>query len=318
MQRIIILVFVVLMWSCKTESKLEKDIAAIDVAFDVERFETAFYTTSDKELSNVKQAFPFLFPNDVEDAYWINKKNDTLQQQLFAEVSQTFDNLSKEEEEITALFQHLKYYYKTFNEPRVITVINSVDYRSKVIVNDTLLLIALDNYLGSDHEFYSGIYDYLKQNFKREQIVSDLAETYAEKQIFQTRRKSLLEDMIYAGKALYFKDMVIPFKTDEEKIGYTTEQLSWAQDNESNIWRYFVENELLYSTDPKLAGRFINPAPFTKFNLELDNESPGRLGQYLGWQIVRAYMKNNDTPLQQMLAMEPEEIFNNSRFKPRR
>ena len=98
--------------------------------------------------------------------------------------------------------------------------------------------------------------------------------------------------MVYFGKILYFKDVMIPFKTDEEKIGYTKEQLAWALENESNIWEFFVERELLFETDPKLSGRFINPAPFTKFNLELDAESPGRLGQYIGWQIVNPWTTN--------------------------
>ena len=124
--------------------------------------------------------------------------------------------------------------------------------------------------------------------------------------------------MIYYGKVLYFKDVMIPFKEDEEKISFTKEQLNWAIDNESYIWRYFVERELLFDTDSKLLKRFINPAPFSKFNLELDTESPGRLGQYIGWQIVRAYMNNNDVALQQMLSTNAEDIFNNSKFKPRK
>jgi uncharacterized protein YjaZ len=91
-----------------------------------------------------------------------------------------------------------------------------------------------------------------------------------------------------------------------------------AKVNESNIWQFFVERELLFETDPKLARRFINPAPFTKFNLELDAESPGRLGQYMGWQIVRAYMENNETDFKDMMQMDATELFNKSKFKPRK
>ena len=80
-----------------------------------------------------------------------------------------------------------------------------------------------------------------------------------------------------------------------------------------------MERELLYSTDSKLPGRFINPAPFSKFFLEgIDAASPGRLGQYIGWQIVRAYMLNNEVSLRDMLIMSTEDIFNNSKFKPRK
>ena len=193
-----------------------------------------------------------------------------------------------------------------------------MDYRNKTIVTDSIVLIALDTYLGADHDFYGGLSKYLRQNFESSQIVSDLATQYAEQHIFQTRRKTLLDEMIYFGKILYFKDIMIPFKEDEEKLGYTKEQLEWAITNESNIWRFFVEKESLFDSSPKLVERFINPAPFSKFNLELDGESPGRLGQYMGWQIVRAYMKNNDATLQQLLEADAEDIFNNSRFKPRK
>ncbi len=113
--------------------------------------------------------------------------------------------------------------------------------------------------------------------------------------------------------------MVIPFKTDAEKIGYTQDQLDWAAANETEIWRYFVEKELLFSTDSKLPNRFINPAPFSKFYLEeIDTESPGQIGRYMGWQIVRAYMAHNEVSLKDMLQKEPTEIFNNSNFKPKK
>jgi uncharacterized protein YjaZ len=145
-----------------------------------------------------------------------------------------------------------------------------------------------------------------------------LATDYAQKYIFQSQRKTLLDEMIYFGKELYFKDMMIPFKTDAEKIGYTQDQLDWAISNESYIWRYFIEKELLYSTDSSLPNRFVAPAPFTKFYLELDSESPGRLGQYIGWQIVRSYMDQNNIEFMDMLQKDAIEIFNEAKFKPRK
>lgn len=222
--------------------------------------------------------------------------HDTLQKHLFEEVDKTFQNFNDVDADLKGLFQHLKFYDKAFKEPRVITLTNFVDYRNKTVVTDTILLIAIDNYLGKSHEFYSGIQQYLTQNMNQKQIVSDLATDYSQKYIYQSQKKTLLDEMIYFGKQLYFKDKIIPFKTDAQKIGYTQEQLDWSIANESYIWSYFIERELLFSTDNTLVNRFIAPAPFSKFYLELDAESPGRLGQYIGWQIVRAYMEQNDTP----------------------
>ena len=55
----------------------------------------------------------------------------------------------------------------------------------------------------------------------------------------------------------------------------------------------FVRNELLFKTDNNLIDRFISPAPFSKFYLEIDNESPGKIGQWIGWQILRSFRKKN-------------------------
>lgn len=307
-----------LLLSCNSESKIEKEIAEIDLEVNVERFDRLFAGVTPETLPKLKADYPFMFSRSFNDSIWIARINDTLQQQLNAEVYKKFPDDALYEGELLSLFQHLKYHYKTFRTPRIITVTSDVDYRNKTIVTDSIVLIALDTYLGTDHEFYGGMYSYLKQNFKPSQIVSDMASQYARRSIFQSQRKTLLDEMIFYGKVMYFKDVMIPFKADDEKMGYSYLELEWAMANESNIWSYFVENEMLFDNNPKLVERFINPAPFSKFNLELDSESPGRLGQYIGWQIVRAYMKNNEVTLQNMLKTSAEDIFNNSKFKPRK
>jgi len=304
--------------SCNQESQKEKHIANIDVDLGIERFDQLFANAKPKDLPSLKTTYPFMFSDRYPDSLWITRMQDSLQQQLSEEVNKTFSDFSYVEDDLQRFYQHLKYEFPETKEPRIITVTSEVDYRNKVIVTDTIVLIALDTYLGENHEFYGGIQNYLKQNFTQDQIVVDLAEEYAEKQAYQTKKKSLLEEMIYHGKLLYFKDQMIPFKSDAEKIGYTQAQMEWAQENESEIWRYFVDRELLYSTDSKLPGRFINPAPFSKFYLELDAESPGRLGRYIGWQIVKAYMNQTDNSFKGMLITEAETIFKESRFKPRK
>jgi gliding motility-associated lipoprotein GldB len=320
MRNLLSILFVVLLLfqSCNKDNKVENEISKINIDLQVERFEKWFAEASPNDLPRLKAKYPFMFSKQYHDSIWIARMQDTLQQQIFHEIQQQYADFTKINKEIKSLFQHLKYYYPTFRSPRVITLINDVEYRNKTIVTDSIVLIAIDNYLGNDHEFYSNIQKYIRQNFEAEQIVPDLATEYAQKQIYQPKRKSLLDEMVYFGKILYFKDVMIPFKTDAEKIGYTQDQLDWAIENEPNIWQFFVERELLFETDPKLARRFINPAPFTKFNLELDAESPGRLGQYIGWQIVRAFMENNNIDFKDMLKMDATELFNNSKFKPRK
>lgn len=305
-------------FSCQNSSKVEKEISKIDVDLTIERFDRLFADATPSDLSELKQSYPFLFPKMFADSVWINRMSDSIQKLQNKAVDSVFEDFSLTESEIINFYQHLKYYNKALKTPRLITVLSDVDYRNKVVVTDSIVLIALDTYLGAEHEFYTSFYNYIKQNLNKGQIVSDLAKAYAERLIYQPKRATFLEEMIYFGKQLYLKDVLIPFKEDHEKIGYYPEQYEWAQDNEFYIWQYFVEKELLYETDRKLLTRFILPAPFSRFNLELDSESPGRLGQYIGWQIVKSYMKNNKTPLQQLLQMEATEIFNNAKFKPKK
>ena len=314
----ILLMFGLILLSCGEDSKLEGEIEKIEVDFVVERFDKAYENATANDLPKLKQAYPFLFSKHVPDSVWIKRINDTLQGMLLNEVNKAYPDFTDEKEDLRSLFKHLKYYDKTFSTPRVVTLTNDVDYRNKTIVTDSLVLIALDNFLGENHEFYQNIPRYLAANMQSDQIVPEVAEGYAKKYTFQTDRKTLLDEMIYFGKLLYFKDVMIPFVSDAEKIGYTEQQLKWAEANESSIWSHFIENEMLYSTDSKLPSRFIADAPFSKFYLELDNESPGRLGQYIGWQIVRAYAENTGEDIMLVLQKEPEEIFIKSKFKPKK
>ncbi|GAA3647751.1 gliding motility lipoprotein GldB [Flavivirga jejuensis] len=313
-----LITFVVII-SCKEGDELEKKIANINIDINIERFDLLFANTTPEKLPELKKAYPFMFSEKYKDSFWIAKIADTLQVALFDAVDNEFQDFNKTELEVESLFNHLKYYFPEINPPRIITTTSNVDYRNRVIITDTIAIVALDTYLGSEHEFYGNIPKYISENLKKEQVTVDLAEAYAKRYIYQSHKKTLLDEMIYFGKQLYFKDVVIPFKTEAERIGYSQEQLDWAIANESYIWRYFVERELLFSTDSKLLGRFINPAPFSKFYLEeIDADSPGRLGQYIGWQIVRAYMAQNKLALKDMLITSAEDIFNNSKFKPRK
>ena len=316
---LVLFILTLVVFSCKNENDVEHEIASIDIPVNIERFDRLFANATPKDLQKLKEEYPFMFSKKYKDSFWIAKMQDTLQKQLSNQVDLNIQDFDLLKDEITQLFQHLKYYFPQFQTPRVITAVSYVDYRNKTVATDSIAIISIDTYLGSDHEFYQGISKYIREGFNKEQIVVDLATNYAENFIYQPQRRTLLDEMIYYGKQLYVKDKIIPFKTDAEKIAYTQENLDWAIGNEFEIWQYFIDKELLFSTDYKLPSRFINPAPFSKFQLEqIDAESPGRIGQYIGWQIVRAYMENNAVSFQDMLSKSPEEIFNNANFKPRK
>ncbi len=310
---------IILLVSCKEEPKIEKEIQEIPVTIKVDRFDKAFFETQPEEFPKLKNLYPEFFPENVADSVWIDKMTNPLWRELYNEVQKKYSNFQPQIDELELLFKHVKHYFPNTDTPKIITHIGEMDYENKIVYNGEYLLIALELYLGKNHEFYKAEFPaFLSQNFESHQIMPDIATEIAMTKVRYPLLKSFLELMVYEGKKLYLKDLFLSTYTDADKIGYTEEQIQWSQANEADIWRYFIEENMLYNTDSKIAGRFINPAPFSKFYLEIDNESPGRIGAYMGWQIVRSFMKNNPVSLEDMLQMEAAEIFNKSKYKPKK
>lgn len=318
MKYCVLFLFGVLFFSCNNESKIEKEIEKIPIDFELIRFDIEFAQATPADLPKLKTEFPEFFPEQYNDSIWVEKLTDTLQHQLENEVAKAFPKDEALNHVLVPLFQHIKYYFPKFQTPVVVTTTSDVDYRNKVILAEKMLVIGLDNYLGAEHHFYEGIDKYISKEMKPSQIGPDVAEAYARVYIKPPNKASFLGQIVYYGKELYLKDIWLPNISDAEKIGYTEEEFQWAEENEEYMWRYFVEKELLYNTDPKLGARFVSPAPFSKFYLEIDNESPGMLGRYLGWKIVRSYMKNNEAEVQQLMVTDADEIFTNSKYKPKK
>ena len=303
--------------SCDNKSKVEKSVEAIPLKIKVERFDKLFFETPPQDLNKLKKEFPYFFPSGNDDSVWLNKMKNPLWRELYTEVQKKYSNFKPVKEDIETLFKHIKYYFPKTKTPKVITVISEMDYNNKVIYADSLLIISLELYLGKDHKFYQ-FPNYLKQNFEQKQILPDVVSSFSIQKISPVSDNNLLGQMIYFGKQLVLKDLLLPDYSDADKMGYMPEQVKWCQENESYMWRYFIENELLYNNDQKLNNRFINPAPFSKFYLEIDNESPGSVGSWIGWQIVRSFMKNNEVSLEDMLKMNAKEIFEKSKYKPKK
>lgn len=319
MFRILVALFSVLMMvSCNSNSKLEQEIEKIPIDLKVIRFDKKFAEVTPETLPALKNEFPYLFPESFTDSMWVAKINDTIQQEINTEVEEAFPDFSEEEDGLLNLFQHTKYYFPSFKTPAVITITSEVDYRNKVLLAPDYLFISLDTYLGKEHPFYLGLQEYLKKNFEKGQILPDVAEKIGQKYVPKPSDKTFLAHMLYYGKLLYLKDVLLPKVEDFEKIGYSKEELDWADANEDQVWRYFVERELIFDSDTDLYSRFLYPAPFSKFYLELDAESPARLGQYIGWQMVRQFMDKNNVSVQDMIATDAETIFNKANYKPKK
>lgn len=304
-------------FSCNKKSADEKKIEALPVHIKIDRFDQVFFESSPKDLHTIKKRYPFFFPEGIPDSVWVNKINNPLWRELFAEVQKKYKKSETIEAELEKVFKHIKFHFPKTKSPKVYTVIAEMDYDNKVIYADSLVIISLEMYLGKDHKFYE-FPAYIRQNFEQRQMMPDLVASFAKSKITTDKDNTLLSQMIYHGKLLYLKDLLLSSYTDDEKMGYTPKEISWCEENESYIWRYFLENELLYSNELKLNSRFIAPAPFSKFYLEIDNESPGQVGAWIGWQIVRSFVKNNDVPVAKLLELNAKELFKKSKYKPKK
>lgn len=318
--RFFIIVFLILLsfLSCKSDNKQIVDVSNIDIHFSIKRYEVDFYKGTKDNLPFLKNKYPYLFPKSFSDSLAIAKMSDTEELDLFNETQKLYKDIFELETQLSSLFRHIKYYNPKFKSPNLTTMISNINYDSRVIYADSLLLISLDVYLGKDHDFYADYPKYIKENNAKENIIVDVANSITENQLSSITNRSFIGKMIREGKKMYLLDMYLPNISDKLKIGFSEEKLNWAITNEENIWKYFIERKLLFSTDTKLNKRFLDNAPFSKFYLEDDNQSPGRIGVWLGWQIVRSFMQNNDVSLQELLIIDSEDLFKKSKYKPKK
>lgn len=316
MKRLFVLPIILLtLVSCKRGTVKKVDVSNIEVVVSIDRFEQKFYKADKKTLPTLKNEYPYLFPPQ-NDSIWLNKiKNEA---ELFHMSQEVFENFESEKSQIEDLFKHVKYYHASFKSPKIITLITNLDYENKVVYADSLLFVSLDMYLGKNNEVYQEFPMYLSRNFDKSQLVVDMAESISEKYFITSKKRQFIDVMINEGKKIYMIDSYLPFISDAQKMGYAEDKFEWVKENESQLWKYFIENKLLYSTDSELYSRFIADAPFSKFYIDIDKDSPGRVGVWLGWQIVRSYMDNNNVTLQQLLQTNAEEIFKKSKYKPKK
>jgi len=290
----------------------------LNVNVKIERFEDLFFNSSSEDLDLLKNEYSFLFPSQYNNQVWLDKKNDSLQIEIYDQVKSKFNDFSKQKNEIESFYFNYKKLVSNYVIPRIITLTTDVDFRKNIILTDSLLLLGLDNYLGADHYFYESFPKYISSNFEMDYLIIDIANSYAYNYInkFKISNYTFIDKLIYEGKLLYFIKTMLPNYPDNKLLKYSDNQFAWAQNNEKEIWVNFIENEYLFSSDSQLESRFLKLAPFSKFYLSIDNESPSMIGKYIGFQIVNNFMNNNSYSITELMELESMYIYKNSKYKP--
>ena len=296
----------------------DSDISSVEINSKLVRFDSIFYKS--ENLHEVKKMYPLMFPKGVEDSVWVSKSKNEEDLRVLNLVDDVFGDFKSDQEELIDLFKHFKYYLPKFKSPDVYTILSDFDFEYPVLYSGDRLFVSLDMYLGANSTEYDSFPLYLKNNFRKERIRIDAGDavlrTIVSKEPYD---KTMVNEMIYNGKLLYINKLMNPEMPDNEIIGYTEDKFEWCENKEVDIWTFMVIGQYLYSSDPQLKKRFIDPAPFSKFFLDIDRESPGRIGAWLGWKIVDSYMKHNDVSLEELiLNKDSKSIFVNSKYKPRK
>jgi gliding motility-associated lipoprotein GldB len=312
----VVFLFLILL-SCE-EEKRSVDVSSILIDLKIDRFEQDYHNANPETFKKIKEKYHAFFPGEQTDSAWLSYAKDSLWLALFQEIKLKFGDFKNEEEQLKEVFKHIKYYYPTFKTPRIVTLISKLDFEYQVLYNDSTLVLSLDTFLGSDNKFYSNLPEYIRGSFDEEQLHIQVARLFAKETQPRIPHRVFIERSIAVGQLQYAVTQFIPNISEKDLFRYSDKKTKWLHENEEEIWKYFIEKEYLYNTDKDLARRFLDPAPFTKFYMVFDNESPGRVGEWMGYRIVQSYMKNNDVSLPEMMATPPSEIFKKSKYKPNR
>ena len=285
-----------------------------DKDIEIIRFEKQFYSSDEKQLDDLIEKYPYLFPDQFPKSTWVNKINDPLEIDFYKNSLIEFKGYDFNSKKLKVIFNNAKSILPNFNTPKIITLISKSDFNDRIIYNGPYLFISLNLYFGSN--YYENIPKYISKNMNKSFIPNDIAFKISERYIKSKDDRTLLSNMILFGKILYLNKLL---NSEEEEcviFNTTTKKMNWTNENEFEIWSYFVENEYFFNTDIDLRSRFMSLSPYSKFNLDIDKKSPGAIGRWLGYKIVDSYMKNNKTDLKELINLDHYTIFNKSKYKP--
>ena len=330
MGKLTFIVIGLLLWSCGKQEEqcvFTPEVSASDVDLRFERLEdTIAGITSKKDLLAFLTRQPIFrdemlrrseYPND---SVFVNEMYKRLAHPaidtLLSETKRVFGDGSTLEEEFRKAFAHIKYYYPDFVPPRIKTVVTGLD--TDLYVTDSLIVVGLDFFLGEDATYRPKTYDYLMRRYDPHDIVPSCMLIYGISPRFNKtdlKDRTVLADMVAYGKSFYFAKHMLPCTPDSVLIWYTPEEIGGANHNEDLIWARFVQDKVLFSTNVMDKKNYLGDRPVTT---QVGEKCPGRIGQWVGWQIVKEYVDNHpDVTLPELMELtDAQTLFRDSNYKP--
>lgn len=314
----------VLLVSCNDKKK----DSLTETTLKIHRFENLIFDTPIAELQQTlidnQYDYRFLFNTDIADpAYFEEIKyfaSDTIMQQVYSVVVATYPNLSWLEQELTIAMARANELMPN-NQPKNFYTLmtGTFAYYDRVMCTDSFMAINIDQYAVKNMKYFNGYFGmpmYIVNLLDSMYLPIDCMSSYAISKIPQTyAEQSMLDLMILNGKILYFLDKVFPDVADSIKIRYTSQQMEWAEENENNVWGYFIQKNLLYEKNYTKIRPFVNEAPNTTV---FENSAP-RMTDFIGWKIVTRYMNNKNISIEELFKnTNSQQILTDSGYKPKR
>lgn len=312
------------LWACQHKAE-DIDLSGIEKSAHFIRFDTAFFNSDTAqmaaEIQRLSRSYPEFFENGTNLRFWKSQRQDPRQLELYHETQKVFTHFEALDENLNFSMKHFYFYFPNTPEIKFYSYISNLDFSYPVLYvpQNQLCFAALDLYLGPNKKYYKSQPEYQAYFRQPAFLVRDCLEAVSDPLIARKKEAAtLLDDMVYYGRKLYILQKLLPQKDEKIIVQYPPDKLGFCRKNERSIWAYFVENKYLFDTSQDLKRRFIEIAPFSKFRMKTDNETPGMIGRWVGWQIVKAYMNENPSVSLEQLAKETDarKILKLSGYKP--
>lgn len=232
---------------------------------------------------------------------------------LYQESRSAFENFDEVVGTLEDALGRLKVYYPKAPSPVVQTCVTGL-YNDLFISNEHIM-IGMDFFIGESASYKpQQIPDYILSRYTTDHLAASIVQFISSQFIATSRGDAMLAEMIDYGKSYYLLSKILPCTPERILIGYTHEEWQDVFKNDKIIWANFVQNEWLYETDHTMKQRFLGERPNV---YEIGDKCPGRIGRWLGWQIVNAYAEKSGATVQQIMAeTDYNKIFTESKYKP--
>jgi hypothetical protein len=326
---LLIFTFVVTLFSCtdQVDQCIEAPEVEVTIDVDIQRLEDKLFNTeSAGEVLALINRYPVLkqeflgaeqYPSDTLLANQLFRIiNNPFTDTLLMEARAYFGDMEDLSMEFAQAFSYMKHYYPQFKAPKIRTMVTGFG-SAEMYVGEDEIIIGLDFYLGENGKYRpQGIPAYILKRYDKPYIVPAVALLYADRFLREDPAdQTMAADMIYYGKKYAFAKNMMPCTPDSLLIWYDGDELANVQENKHLLWYHFLENELIYETNHITKQKYLDERPNI---FEIGNKCPGRIGAWIGWDIVREYQaRHPEVSLQQLLANpDAQEIFNEAKYNP--